>query len=122
MKPSRPLRPGSIVWAVYPGDRGDGKKRPMIVATSRRDILREGRFTAVVCSTLFSEPIQPNEVLLPFAADRWCASELQEPTVAVCDWRANLSVSDPMDAGGFITGEVLRDVFARAEIILAPER
>lgn len=86
MKPPKPLRPGIIIWAVYPGNRGDGKTRPMIVATSRRDLLREGRFTAVVCSTQFEEPIRDDEVLLPFDAERQCESELRQPTVAICGW------------------------------------
>ncbi len=122
MKPPRPLRPGIIVWAVYPGGRGDGKVRPMIVATGRRDLLRNRRFTAVVCSTDFDHPVRGDEVLLPFKLDGRCETELRQPTVAVCNWRANLSVAEVADVGGFVKGEILREVFAKAGIILPPER
>lgn len=53
-----PLSPGRIVWAVYPGNRGDGKTRPMIVVSRRTDILRTGQGVAVVCSTDFAAPFR----------------------------------------------------------------
>jgi hypothetical protein len=37
-----PLHPGRIFWAVYPGERGDEKERPMIVTTRRTDLVRTG--------------------------------------------------------------------------------
>jgi len=124
MKPPRPLRPGIIVWAVYPGDRGDGKRRPMIVATGRKDLLKNQRFTAVVCSTDFVDPVRADEVLLPSNRDGLCETELRQPTVAVCNWRVNLSVAEVevTDVGGFVKGEILREVFAKAGIILPSER
>ena len=84
-----PLGPGRIFWAAFPGARGAGKKRPMIIASRRTDILRTARLVAVVCSTDFDEPLLPTEVLLPSHPEGLCRTELRHATVAVCDWTRN---------------------------------
>ncbi len=94
----------------------------MIVATGLRDILQHRRFTAIVCSSDFAEPVQADEILLPFALDGRCDTELRQPTVAVCNWTANLSVKEIIEVGGFVKGEIRREVFTKAGIILVPER
>jgi mRNA-degrading endonuclease toxin of MazEF toxin-antitoxin module len=117
-----PLGPGRIVWAVYPGDRGDGKRRPMIVASRRQDIVRTGQVFAVVCSTQFGEPPGPNEVLLPSDAERPCVTQLRQPTVAVCDWTTPLPVREIQETAGLVPTGLLREICKKAGILLAPER
>ena len=94
----------------------------MIVATGRIDILRKQTFTAIVCSTEFREPVQDDEVLLPSNPDGSSETGFRHPTVAVCNWRANLSITEVKAVGDFIKGEVLREVLAKAGIALPSER
>ncbi len=117
-----PLLPGRIFWSVYPGDRGDGKKRPMIVATRRVDLMRTGQVVVVVCSTAFAEPLLPEEVRLPFEPDGRCVTKLRQDTVAVCDWVATLPVAEIRETGELVPADLLREIFAKAGITYVPER
>ena len=62
----QPISPGRIVWAVAPSGRGAGKKRPLIIATRRVDILKGSEIVAIGCSTEFGESLTPTEVRLPY--------------------------------------------------------
>jgi hypothetical protein len=116
------LGPGRIFWAVYPGDRGEGKKRPMIVATRRVDILWTGTLIAVVCSTDFSEPLVPNEVRLPSHPEGRCVTQLRQDTVAVCDWTAEFVASEVHETGGLVPAHLLREICQRAGLLYPYER
>jgi mRNA-degrading endonuclease toxin of MazEF toxin-antitoxin module len=116
------LGPGRIFWAVYPGERGDGKKRPMITVSRRVDINRTGRVIAVVCSTDFAEPLGPSEVLLPSDPDRRCTTQLARETVAVCDWTAELDVSEIHETGGLVPVALLREICRLAGLTFPVER
>jgi mRNA-degrading endonuclease toxin of MazEF toxin-antitoxin module len=117
-----PLGPGRIFWAVYPGSRGGGKPRPMIVVSRRTDLLRTGQVFAVVCSTTFREPIEPDEVRLPFAADGRCVTRLREDTVAVCSWTTPFAAADIAETGGLVPTELPREICAKAGISYPSER
>ena len=117
-----PLGPGRIFWAIDPAARGAGKSRPMIVATRRVDILRTGVVVAVVCSTDFTEPLTPEEARLPFEPEGRCVTKLRRDTVAVCDWIVTLPADSIEETGGLVPSDLLREIFARAGITLAPER
>jgi mRNA-degrading endonuclease toxin of MazEF toxin-antitoxin module len=119
----QPLGPGRIFWAVYPGDRGDGKTRPMIVVSRRVDILRTGQVVAVVCSTSFQEPLKADvEVRLPSDPAGHCGTRLREDTVAVCDWTVELPASAIGETGGLVPISTLREICRLAGIPLTPER
>ncbi len=117
-----PLGPGRIFWAIYPGGRGGGKERPMIVLTRRGDILRTGQVFAVVCSTTFEEPIEPGEVRLPFEPAGRCVTQLREDTVAVCNWTTPFPAAQIGRTGGLVPTALLREICSKAGIIYSPER
>ena len=117
-----PLGPGRIFWAIDLGRRGDGKTRPMIVATRRVDIIRSGLVFAVVCSTDFAEPLLPEEVRLPFEAEGRCVTKLRKDTVAVCDWTVTLPTDSIEETGGLVPAYLLREIFEKAGIAFTPER
>ncbi len=117
-----PLGPGRIFWAIYPGDRGEAKKRPMIVTSRRTDILRTGQVFAVVCSTDFPEPPGPGEVLLPSDPDGHSLTHLRKRTVAVCDWTTPFPVSAIEETGGLVPTALLREICRLAGITYQPER
>lgn len=116
------LGPGRIFWAVYPGGRGERKKRPMITVSRRVEIRRTGKLVAIVCSTEFTEPLEPNEVLLPSEPERRCVTQLAKATVAVCDWTTEFNVSDIHETGGLVPAELLRDICRRAGLSYPVER
>jgi mRNA-degrading endonuclease toxin of MazEF toxin-antitoxin module len=117
-----PLGPGRIFWAAFPGARGAGKKRPMIIASRRTDILRTGRLVAVVCSTDFEEPLLPTEVLLPSDPEGLCRTELRHATVAVCDWTVQFDALEIKETGGLVPAELLRKICAMAGLAYPAER
>lgn len=59
-----PLGPGRMIWHVCSGPRGGGKIRPMVVVSSRADIMKTGKVDVVVCTTQFSYPLEDYEVLI----------------------------------------------------------
>ena len=117
-----PIGPGRIVWAVAPSGRGEGKKRPLIIATRRVDILRGTEIAAIGCSTEFSEPLTPTEIRLPHDPEGRGVTGLKQDTVAVCDWIERFPPGTRFEAGGMVPRELQRTVFATAGILLPPER
>src|SRR4051812_12076416 len=105
-----PLGLGRIFWAVYPGDRGAGKERPMIIMSRQPDIKRTRQVFAVVCSTTFKEPIEPSEVRLPFDPEGRGLTRLREDTVAVCDWTTLFPVDLIQRTGGRVPIDLLRQI------------
>jgi mRNA-degrading endonuclease toxin of MazEF toxin-antitoxin module len=116
------LGPGRIFWAVYPGERGEGKQRPMITVSRRVDINRTGKLIAVICSTEFTEPLGSNEVLLPSDPERRCVRQPAKETVAVCDRTTEFDVSEIHETGGLVPAELLRDICRRAGLSYPTER
>lgn len=116
---------GRIIWAVYPGDRGGGKPRPMILLTPRSEIARTGNALAVVCSTDFTEPLRDNEVFIPTYADsRHCPTGLRSRTVAICDWIDEISVDKirPEHRGGLVPRDVMKAICDEIGIPLSSDR
>jgi len=115
------LYPGRIFWQVFPGPRGGGKPRPMIVVSSGTEIAREGFVRAIVCSTLFTTTsLQPNEIRLPYQDQGRCVTRLKDPTVAVCDWTVRLPIDDVPSPLGCVPTEVLREIFEKAGLAFPP--
>ncbi len=117
-----PLGPGRIFWGVYPGDRGDGKTRPKIVASRRTEILRTGSLIAVVCSTRFGDPLEPMEVRLPADPEGRSITRLREDTVAVCDWTTEFAASDIRETGGLVPAPLLREICRLSGLPFPSER
>ncbi len=117
-----PLGPGRIFWGVCPGERGEGKKCPMIIATRRVDLLRNDKLIAVVCSTDFAEPLEPTEVRLPSDPERRCITKLERETVAVCDWTTEFVASEIRETGGLVPASLLREICRRAGLAYPIER
>ncbi len=118
------LGPGRIFWAIYPGNRGDGKKRPMITISRRADINRTAKVFAVVCSTEFDPPLRQIESCVPHTSDGQGPTKLKKATVAVCDWTTTLPLDaiDPDDVGGMISAALLREICWKAQIPFVSER
>lgn len=116
---------GRVIWAVYPGARGGGKPRPMILLTPRPEIARTGRSLAVACSTDFAEPLRDNEVLIPTYADsRHCPTGLRSRTVAICNWIDEVTVAKirPEDRGGLVPRDVMKAICDKIGIPLSSDR
>ena len=117
-----PISPGRIVWAVAPSGRGEGKKRPLIIATRRVDILKGSPIVAVGCSTEFAEPLSPMEIRLPSDPEGKGVTGLKVDTVAVCDWIEVFPPGTKFETGGMVPRELQRGIFVTAGIVIPPER
>lgn len=110
------------MWAVAPSGRGEGKKRPLIIATRREDILKGSNMAAIGCSTEFGEPLAPAEIRLPFDPEGKNVTGLREATVAVCDWIEVFPSGTKFETGGMVPGDLQRVIFTTAGIVVPPER
>lgn len=119
-----PITPGQIVWAVPPGDRGDGKVRPCIIATDWGEICRGSLIRAVVCSSQFDyRQLKPTEVLLPADREGRTLTKFTTPTVAVCDWIVLFPPgTDFTVRRGRVCGAFFREICKRAGILLPNRR
>jgi hypothetical protein len=118
----QPISPGRIVWAAAPSGRGEGKKRPLIIATRRVDILKGSKIAAIGCSTEFREPLTPTEVRLPSHPEGKVVTGLRQDTVAVCDWIEEFPPGTSFETGGMVPGALQQVIFKTAGIIVPPER
>jgi hypothetical protein len=93
---------GRVVWALIPDKRGVAKPdpRPAIVT---QDVTTNGPddlIPVLVCSTSFDEPLPDSQIKV---WDRYgkdaTSGGLYKPTVAVCDWTANLKRGELSDPG-----------------------
>ena len=94
----------------------------MIVASRRVDIVRTGQVFAVVCSTDFAEPLEPDEVRLPSDPDGRCVTGLKQNTVAVCNWTTPFPAGQIQKTGGLVPTHLLREICEKAGIVYVPER
>ena len=116
---------GRIIWAVCPGTRGKGKRRPMVILTSTAEIERTGLAFVVVCSSKFTEPVRDDEVLLPggIGVNR-SITKLKKPTVAICGWKRLIPVGGirPEDYGGVVPTHLVIEIYRKIGIhIPSPE-
>lgn len=118
----QPISPGRIVWAVAPSGRGEGKRRPLIIATRRVDFLKGSRIAAIGCSTDFVEPLTPTEIRLPSDPEGKVVTGLRQDTVAVCDWIEEFPSGTKFETGGMVPRELQRLIFETAGIVVPPER
>jgi hypothetical protein len=88
----------------------------MIVASRRMDVARRPVLFSVVCSATFTEPIQDDEVRLPFSYDGQCPTKLTEDTVAVCNWKEVIPVSEVDRWGGIVPKALLWEVLEKAGV------
>ena len=116
------ISPGRIVWSVAPSGRGEGKKRPLIIATRRVDFLKGSKIAAIGCSTDFIEPLTATEIRLPFDSDGKTVTGLRQATVAVCDWVEAFPPGTRFEIGGMVPRQLQRIIFETAGIIVPPER
>ena len=118
------LETARIIGAVAPPERGEGKRRPMVVTSTWPEI-RESKLVAVICcSTNFYKPPREIEVPLGFKSDGRCVTKLREPTAAICDWKATIELADlgPNDAAGRVDTDLFREICAKAGVPLRPRR
>lgn len=116
------LAPGRLFRAVYPGTRGEGKPRPMIIMNRSVDIRRTREVIAVVCTTSFALPIEPDEVRLPFDPEGRCVTRLKQDTVAVCNWTTTYPADQIQETTGVVPGNLLREICEKAGFTYTPDR
>jgi len=97
------LRQGSVVQAWVSDPQGQNRKlRPLIIVTPTEEISSGDEFYAVAVTTNFTEPLNSDEILLPFHPTGQAKSGLRKKCVAKCSWLVPLLASDVHDVQGFI--------------------
>jgi hypothetical protein len=108
IRPVKPLYQGRIIYARDTSGRGKYKRRPMIVASTFQDIAKQKKFSAVVISTQFGDPLADNEILLPSGPEVNASTFLGKECVAVWDWIEMIEVDKiEGDKGGVVPGSLL---------------
>ena len=105
------VQQGSVIraWVTDPRD-GNPKPRPLVVVSTTSEISRTATFIAVAITGEFSEPLQADEVLLPWHPQGRCKSGLTKPCVAKCSWMRQLLLADVIEVKGHLRGKELDDV------------
>jgi len=97
------LRQGSVIQAWISDPQGHNRKlRPLIIVTPTDEISAGDEFYAVAVTTSFAEPLNPDEILLPFHPSGQAKSGLRKKCVAKCSWLVPLLPADVHDVQGFI--------------------
>lgn len=105
------VQQGSIIRAwVTDTSGGNPKSRPLVVVSKGSEIDRTGSFFAVAITGEFNEPLQPDEVPLPWHAQVMCKSGLTKKCIAKCSWMRQLLLTDVIEVKGHLRGKELDDV------------
>ena len=107
------VQQGSVIraWVTDPRD-GNPKPRPLVVISKTSEISQTSVFFAVAITGVFDEPLQDDEVLLPWHPSGKCKSGLVKPCIAKCSWLRQLLVTDVIEVKGHLRGHELDAVVA----------
>lgn len=109
--PLTELRRGSIVWATFQDHRGYRKLRPAIVLTPDAEISDDEPIVLMAITTTFRSPPPPNNVELPWNADRRRVSTgLARRSAAVINWLDTAYADEIEDLIGSVPPQIMRRV------------
>jgi PemK-like, MazF-like toxin of type II toxin-antitoxin system len=107
---------GRIVRAAVLDPRGANRKiRPLVILTSDDEIDREEILVGVAVTSQFSNPLDNDEVALPWSANGLAMTQLRKPSVAKCSWLCVVEKSESVE----LKGIVRRDELTRIKAITA---
>ena len=113
-----PLVQGQIVQAeVCDPQGGNRKRRPLVIVTATSEISDQEPLVAVAVTSRFREPLQDDEVLLPWHPAGNVRTKLRKPCVAKCSWLCQIAVTDVVEQRGFVPREQLREIIARVNTL-----
>ncbi len=109
-----PLVQGQIVQAeVYDPQGGNRKLRPLVIVTATSEISGQEPLVAVAVTSRFREPLEEDEVLLPWHPGGNVRTKLRKPCVAKCRWLCQIAVADVVEQRGIVPREQMREIIAR---------
>lgn len=94
---------GAIIRAEVLDPAGKNPKiRPLIVTSPSASISQLAEITTVAISSTFAEPIQPDEVRLPWHPRGNVQTRLIKPCVAKCGWQPIVPKSAILEIKGYV--------------------
>jgi len=95
-----------------PQGRNPKPNRPFLVLTPSDQVDQTGFVEVVSISSTFTYPLSDDLVILPYG--RGCITRLSSPSVAVCGWRACISVNLIAKTGGHVGPAIMEQIVAKA--------
>ena len=109
---------GRLVWTLVADPRGKNPKhRPVVILTSNKELKTAKVAVGVVASHSAASvvPLPDHHIALPYQQNGLCTSKLRKPTVAICDWLAEVP-NEPVsrdNLGGVITPMLLAKILEK---------
>jgi len=113
-----PLAQGQIVQAEVCDPQGGNRKlRPLVIVTATSEITAQEPLVAVAVTSRFREPLEDDEVLLPWYPAGNVRTKLRKPCVAKCSWLCQLAVTDVVGQRGIVPREQMQEIIARVKTL-----
>lgn len=95
------LQQGRIIRATVIDPQGrNSKPRPLVIVSSTSEIGGGEPFVAVAITSYFADPLEADEVELPWHPAGRVRTGLKKPSVAKCSWLCEVNVSDVLGIYG----------------------
>jgi mRNA-degrading endonuclease toxin of MazEF toxin-antitoxin module len=108
------LQQGSIVQAKISDPQGRNTKlRPLVIVTPRTDFPTAKELFAVAITGRFADPLQADEVKLPYHPGGLANSGLRKPCIAKCSWLVTLRPQDIVKQSGFLSANTLLEILRK---------
>ena len=106
-------RQGQVCAALIHPERGEPKRRPVVIITRTEEIRADQPVVVVAVSTTFTEPLSADQIELPFETRGRCSTGLARRSVAVCSWLTKLATSDLGEVRGHVPPPILLKILER---------
>jgi mRNA-degrading endonuclease toxin of MazEF toxin-antitoxin module len=108
------LKQGSIVQATVGDPQGQNAKlRPLVIVSPTADLATAEEVFAVAITGRFAEPLQGDEVRLPFHPGGQAKSGLRKPSIAKCSWLVTLRPEGVAKQSGFLNAETMTEILRK---------
>ena len=89
------------------------KVRPLVVVTANSEIKADSTLVAVAITGEFSDPLEVDEVALPWHPRGSTPTRLTKPCIAKCSWLCELAPTDVIEVRGHLPAAVLEVILQR---------
>ena len=105
---------GCIVRAeVRDPQGGNPKVRPLVIVTATEEIAACDTVVGVAVTSVFSEPLQDDEVALPWQVTGVARTSSTRPCVAKCSWLFEIEKQDDLEIKGSVPATHITEIIEK---------
>ncbi|MCH7751880.1 MAG: type II toxin-antitoxin system PemK/MazF family toxin [Planctomycetes bacterium] len=107
---------GCIVRAeVRDPQGGNPKIRPLVIVTATEEITACDTVVGTAITSVFSEPLQVDEVALPWHASGFARTSLTKPCVAKCSWLCEIAKGRIIETKGSVLSAQMKEIIEKVK-------